>query len=216
MRHLKIAGIVAAASLSSPTTAKQLNSTYYNPIIPGWHSDPSCIQHEGTFFCTSSTFLDFPGLPIYASTDLINWKQVSNVWNRESQILGINNASTSRPAIGFLAPNLRFHGGLFYVTCVYGGDEQGLLGTVFTTASIYSDHWSDPVTFRPGGLSIDPEVFWDDDGSSYLLLSGITISTIDLKTGELGDPVSIWNGSAGVTFPEGPHMYKKDGWYYLM
>src|ERR1700709_213264 len=62
------------------------NSTYYNPILPGWHSDPSCTQVNGTFFCVTSTFIAFPGLPIYASKDLVNWKLASHAWNRESQL----------------------------------------------------------------------------------------------------------------------------------
>ncbi len=55
------------------------NSTYYNPVLPGWHSDPSCVQVDGTFYCVASTFISFPGLPIYASRDLLNWKHVSHV-----------------------------------------------------------------------------------------------------------------------------------------
>lgn len=71
-----------------PTHAS--NSTYSNPVLPGWHSDPSCVQVDGTFYCVTSTFIAFPGLPIYASKDLLNWKLISHVWNRESQMPGVS------------------------------------------------------------------------------------------------------------------------------
>ncbi len=80
--------LTLALLASSAALTQAENSTYYNPVLPGWHSDPSCIHVNGTFYCVTSTFISFPGLPIYASKDLINWKHVSHVWNRESQLPG--------------------------------------------------------------------------------------------------------------------------------
>jgi len=102
-----ISKTVATSSGISP------NSTYYNPILPGWHSDPSCINVNNTFYCATSFFQSFPGLPIYASKDLTNWKHVSNAWNRKDQLPGINLESPGQQG-GMFAPKLRYHDGLFY------------------------------------------------------------------------------------------------------
>jgi beta-xylosidase len=209
--------ILPAFVLLSTSAAESLpNSTYYNPVIPGWHSDPSCIHVDDTFFCATSSFTAFPGLPVYASKDLINWKHISNAWYRESQLPGINEVSHAQE-YGFFAPNLRYHEGTFYMTCVYAGDlDYGILGTIMTTTDIYSGTWSDPVTWNAtDGLLIDPDLFWDDDGAVYLTSAGIFQQTINVETGKVSEPVSIWNGTEDI-YPEGPHIYKKDGWYYLM
>ena len=91
--------------LLTPTLAA--NSTFTNPILPGWHSDPSCIYHSSssTFFCATSTFIAFPGLPIYASKDLLHWKLISHVWNREAQLSGLS-WGTPGQQDGLYAPTL--------------------------------------------------------------------------------------------------------------
>lgn len=83
--------ILSAACLSILTAVchESCNGTYINPMIPGWASDPSCVHVNGTTFCATSTFVAYPGLPIYASKDLVNWKLVSHAWNRQSQLPGI-------------------------------------------------------------------------------------------------------------------------------
>ena len=202
---------ITASSNISP------NSTYYNPILPGWHSDPSCINVNNTYYCATSTFEAFPGLPIYASKDLINWKHISNAWNRKAQLPGIN-LETPQQQAGMFAPNLRHHNGLFYLTCVYAGinTTSEINGTIFTTPDPYNDSaWSLPFVWEAPNRTIDPDLFFDDDGATYLTWSGIGLQTLDLANGELSEIESIWNGSSG-TFTEGPHLYKKDGYYYLL
>lgn len=189
------------------------NSTYYNPILPGWHSDPSCTQVNGTFYCVTSTFIAFPGLPIYASKDLVNWKLASHVWNRESQLPGIS-WSTVGQQEGMFAATIRYHEGTFFVICEYLGTPSGTQGVVFKTTEPFSDGaWSDPVIFRP--TKIDPDLFWDDDGKVYSATQTILLQELDLDTGALGNASTIWTGTGGV-WPEGPHLYKKDGYYYLL
>ncbi|KAI2620290.1 glycoside hydrolase family 43 protein [Hypomontagnella submonticulosa] len=202
------------ASVVSSTAVQPANSTYYNPVLPGWHSDPSCTQVDGTFFCATSTFISFPGLPIYASKDLINWKLISHAWNRESQLPGISWNTTGQQQ-GMYASTLRHRDGVFYVICEYLGTGNGDLGVVFKSSDPFSDEaWSDPVTFPT--TKIDPDLFWDDDGKAYVATQGIILQEINLETGEVSQPpISLWNGTGGV-WPEGPHIYKKDGWYYLM
>ncbi|CAJ2503152.1 Uu.00g105460.m01.CDS01 [Anthostomella pinea] len=206
--------LALAAATASLGSAQASNSTYYNPVLPGWHSDPSCTQVNGTFFCSTSTFIAFPGLPIYASKDLVNWKLASHAWNRESQLPGASWNTTGQQD-GMFAPTLRHHDGQFYVICEYLGLEPGTMGVVFTTPDPFDDAaWRDPVTFSPD--FIDPDLFWDDDGKVYVATQSIVLQELDLATGALSQPpISLWNGTGGV-WPEGPHIYKKDGYYYLM
>ena len=189
------------------------NSTYYNPILPGWHSDPSCIQVNETFFCVTSTFISFPGLPVYASKDLINWKLASHVWNRESQLPGISQNTTGQQD-GMYAATLRYHNGTFYAICEYLGMSYGIVGVLFKTQDLFNDKaWSDPVIFHP--KKIDPDIFWDD-GKVYSATQTVILQELDVNNGTLSEPpVNLWNGTGGV-WPEGPHIYKKDGYYYLM
>ncbi|KAK8037569.1 hypothetical protein PG991_000915 [Apiospora marii] len=213
MRWSSISSLVAALAVAA-TPCQAQNSTYFNPVLPGWHSDPSCTQVNGTFFCATSTFIAFPGIPVYASKDLINWKLISHAWNRESQLPGIS-WNTWGQQDGMYAPTLRYHGNEFYLICEYLGQSDGTIGVVFQTADPFDDAaWSDPVIFRPE--KIDPDLFWDDDGKVYTATQGIILQELDLATGELSQPpVSLWNGTGGV-WPEGPHLYKKDGWYWLL
>ncbi|KAF3058567.1 Xylosidase/arabinosidase [Daldinia childiae] len=196
------------ASVASSAAVQAGNSTYYNPVLPGWHSDPSCTQVDGTFFCVTSTFISFPGLPLYASKDLINWKLVSHAWNRESQLPGISWNTTGQQQ-GMYAATIRHRDGQFYVICEYIGTSKGLIGVVFKSDDPFSDEaWSDPVTFSAD--KIDPDLFWDDDGKAYVATQSVILQEIDLETGEVSQPpISLWNGTGGV-WPEGPHLYKKD------
>jgi len=207
-----LSAVLACAKASSLTQSK--NSTYFNPILPGWHSDPSCIQVKGTFFCVTSTFISFPGLPIYASKDLTNWKLVSHVWNRESQLPGVSQRTVGQQE-GMYAATIRHHDGEFYVICEYLGVPGGIIGVIFTSGDPFNEKaWSDPVRFNTN--KIDPDLFWDDDGKVYIATQGIILQEVNLKTGELSQPpISLWNGTGGV-WPEGPHIYKRDGYYYLM
>lgn len=211
VKHLAITLMaMAASSLSHPLK----DSPYTNPILGGWHSDPSCIyvaDHDTTF-CVTSTFIAFPGLPVYATKDLQNWKHISNVFNRPSQIPSL--AQTVGQQGGIYAPTLRYHDGKFYLIVTFLGPTD--LGLVFTSSDPFRDDaWSEPLHFKV--LGIDPDIFWDDDGTVYVTSSdnGIKSYSLDLETGATG-PVSIlWNGTGGV-YPEGPHLYRKDGYYYLM
>ncbi|KAH6690769.1 beta-xylosidase [Leptodontidium sp. MPI-SDFR-AT-0119] len=204
------------------------NSTYLNPILPGFHPDPSCIfvpELDDTYFCASSSFLVFPGIPIHASRDLRSWKLISNALSRPSQLPGLN--TTKRATSGIWASTLRYHDGTFYVftTHVYGDYPKNATNRfdnlVFTTNNPYSSAaWSDPLHFNFTGYDVSP--FWHDDGKVYVtgtfaweVLPGIQMFTLDLKSGAVGPVRNIWNGT-GASAPEGPHIYHRDGWYYLL
>ena len=203
---------------------------YTNPILPGWHSDPSCTRANDTIFCTTSTFLAYPGLPIYASKNLLHWKLASNAFNRESQIPVLRDIPSSTTTGGNFAPTLRYRNGTFYLIVTFfvqTGDQVDLKGLVFRSTDPWNDDaWSRPVEFPVVG--IDPDLFWDDhdhhsdtpdeDELVYVTSTNshqIQHYTLNLTTGQTGPPTSLWNGTGGRN-PEGPHLYKKDNYYYLV
>ncbi|KAI9162971.1 Non-reducing end alpha-L-arabinofuranosidase BoGH43A [Paramyrothecium foliicola] len=213
---LGAAGLVAVAHGQSDLT----NSTFHNPVLPGWNSDPSCAfvkEADNTFFCTTSSFLGFPGVPVYASKDLVNWKLASNALNRPEQLpeLALNRGHQNE---GIWASTIRYRDGVFYIITSYVQFANwGPKIIVFTTTDPYDDAaWSQPVTIENPARDIDPDLFWDFDGKLYMsVAAGIYISEIDLETGSATEPVRVWNGT-GDRNPEGPHIYFKDDWYYLL
>ncbi|KAJ0425936.1 glycosyl hydrolase [Aspergillus carlsbadensis] len=204
----------------STTTATTPVSSYTNPILPGWHSDPSCVfvaEENNTFFCTTSSFLTTPAVPIYASKDLTTWKLASHVVTRPSQVPEINNSTAQTQQDGLWASTIRYRKGKFYLLTSYVSmhPDFKFTGLLFASTDVFSDAaWSDPLRFEIG--DIDPDVFWDDDvdGQAYITYAGISQVPINLETGQTGTPYDLWPGT-GAGLPEGPHIYKKDGWYYL-
>ncbi|KAH8881358.1 hypothetical protein GQ53DRAFT_888319 [Thozetella sp. PMI_491] len=204
------------------------NSTFLNPILPGFHPDPSCIyvsEWDSTFFCASSSFNAFPGIPIHASKDLQKWKLIGHALNRPEQLPRL--AETNRSTSGIWAPTLRFQDDTFYLVTTLVDDDRPQEdfsrwdNIVFKSKDPFDPQsWSEPVHFNFTGYDTSP--FWDEDGKVYMVAAhawrifpGIQIAEIDLETGETGEWSTIWNGTGGLA-PEGPHIYRKDGFYYLM
>ena len=188
--------------------------TYENPIIPGFYPDPSICRVGEDYYLVTSSFEFFPGVPLWHSRDLVNWQQIGHILTRESQ-LPLQNCRISG---GIYAPTLRYHDGKFYMitTNVCHG------GNFLVTAEDILGPWSEPVWIDHEG--IDPSLFWDEDGKVYYVGTcimgsdpqGIGQFQVDPATGEkLSETKIIWYGTGGRC-PEAPHMYKKDGWYYLM
>ncbi|KAF2642550.1 xylosidase : arab-like proteininofuranosidase [Massarina eburnea CBS 473.64] len=235
MALLAAALLVPALGLGSGLSAARSGAeggrgdfAFVNPILPGFHPDPSCVfsDVEETFYCASSSFNVFPGIPIHASTDLREWRLVGNVLNRASQLpeLSLSNGSTS----GIWAPALRLYNGTFYVvtTLVHdkkaADDPERWDNIIFSTPDIWNEsQWSDAVHFDFEGYDTSP--YWDEQGNEYIVGShayhvepGIHLNKVNLKTGEMsGNWTNLWNGTGGLA-PEGPHLYKKDGYHYLM
>lgn len=187
---------------------------YHNPVIRGFYPDPSICRAGEDYYLVTSSFEYFPGVPVFHSTDLVNWEQVGNALDRESQ-LPLHGQS---PSGGIFAPTIRYHDGTFYMitTNIEGGKN------FIVTADNPAGPWSEPLMVP--SQNIDPSLFFDDDGTVYYTGTapwngsgpGIYQAEIDLKTGELlTDYRLIWEGTGG-RYPEGPHLYKLDGWYYLM
>jgi len=186
---------------------KQVNE-YFNPIIQGFYPDPSICRVGEDYYMAHSSFEYFPGVPIFHSKDLIHWKQIGHALTRKSQL----NLDTVAASKGIYAPTLRFHNDTFYMittNTVHGGNF------VVHTTDPYGE-WSDPVWIDMP--MIDPSLFWDDDGKVYVQTStGIFQAEIDLKTGKRKTPLKrIWKKGSGGNWIEAPHIYKKDGYYYLM
>ncbi|MBN2775176.1 MAG: glycoside hydrolase family 43 protein, partial [Prolixibacteraceae bacterium] len=177
-------------------------ATFHNPVIPGFHSDPSICRVGDDYYLITSTFEYFPGVPVYHSKDLVNWDLIGYCLDRKEQIpRGIN----------IYAATIRYHEGIFYMitTNITGG------GNFYVTATNPAGPWSDPV-WLSGVPGIDPDLFWDEDGKSYIISSEFNLFEVDLEAGKLlTEGEKIWNGTGG-RYAEGPHIYKKDGFYYLM
>jgi xylan 1,4-beta-xylosidase len=197
---------------------------YRNPILAGYYPDPSICQVGADYYLINSSFAHFPGIPIFHSRDLVNWKQLGHVINRPTQLkydgLGITR--------GIFAPTISHHDGVFYVVCTMV--DAG--GNFLMTAKNPAGPWSDPVWLDFDG--IDPSLFFDDDGRAWIVNNGnppdnqplysghraIWIQEFDIARQKMTGPRSIIvNGgvdlAAKPVWIEGPHLYKRDGWYYL-
>ncbi|KAJ6490463.1 arabinofuranosidase [Mycena vulgaris] len=198
----------------------------HNPILPGFHPDPSCIflsEWNDTFFCASSSFNAFPGIPIHASQDLQNWRLIGNALSRPEQLPTLTNAVGGTS--GIWAPALRYHDGEFFILTTLVFDKMPINDTarwdnvIFRTKDPYAA-WSDPVHFPFDGYDTSP--FWHEDGTVYVqgahpwqVSPHVDQTQLNLDTGEATEQVPIWNGTGGLA-PEGPHMHLKDGYYYLI
>lgn len=185
----------------STSSAQTTGATYRNPVIPGFYSDPSVCRVGDDYYLVTSTFEYFPGVPVFHSKDLVNWEQIGHCIDRNTQLpKGLN----------IFACTIRHHNGTFYMITTNIMAE----GNFYVTATDPAGPWSDPILIKVGG--IDPDLFFDDDGKVYVISSTFILNEIDIKTGELiPGGRKVWNGTGGRA-PEGPHIYKKDGFYYLM
>ncbi|MBQ8713334.1 MAG: glycoside hydrolase family 43 protein [Prevotella sp.] len=195
--------IAVLAALCQNTEAQ-----YRNPIIPGYHPDPSICRVGDDYYIVNSSFQYFPGVPVYHSKDLVNWELIGNVLDRESQ-LPLKGASSW---LGIYAPTLRYNDGTYYMITTNVGNG----GNFMVTASDPRGPWSEPIWLKQDG--IDPSLYFED-GKCYMVSNPdntITLCQIDPKTGEqLTKSKALWRGTGG-RYPEGPHIYKKDGYYYLL
>jgi xylan 1,4-beta-xylosidase len=183
-----------------------------NPILPGVHPDPSVILVDGTYYLVTSTFEYLPALPVYRSTDLVTWEHIGHVATRPEQV-ALEHVPTPG---GVWAPTIRYRDGVFHVivTVMLGGR-----GCVVFTATDPAGPWSDGTPI-PAVDGIDPDLAWDDDGTAYVTYAkhpfAIRQVKVDLATGEaLEEPRALWAGS-GRYSPEGPHLYRRGGHWYLL
>ncbi|MFC5827998.1 glycoside hydrolase family 43 protein [Nonomuraea insulae] len=181
-----------------------------NPVIPGFHPDPTICRVGEDYYLACSSFAYFPGVPIFHSRDLVNWAQIGNALERPSQLRLPVTGSFSG---GIYAPTLRHHDKRFWLITTNVDDGGNLLFTADDPAG----PWSDPIRV-PGVTGIDPDLAWDDDGNCWCTYAGIWQVRIDPETGRtFGSPRRLWSGTPGAFAPEGPHLYQiGDHWYLLI
>lgn len=199
---------------------------FLNPILPGFYPDPSICRVGDDYYLVTSTFAYFPGVPIFHSKDLVHWKQIGNILSRPEQ-LNLDGHGVSR---GIFAPNIHYHQGKFYMVTTL--IDTG--GNFVVTATDPAGPWSNPV-FLPDVKGIDPSLFFDDDGKSYIIFNSEPPNNKPLWSGHralwmyefdkenlktTGDIKLIVDGGVDVSkhpvWIEGPHIYKINDYYYLM
>ncbi|MCG7530427.1 glycoside hydrolase family 43 protein [Psychrobium sp. MM17-31] len=207
-------------------------SHFTNPILPGGYPDPSICRDGEDFYIVNSTFEYFPALPIHHSKDLVNWQLIGHGLHRPEQASGAVNLVDVQSDGGIHAPTIRCHQGKFYIitTNVYQApnSQQTDFVNFIITADNPAGPWSQPVVIKdaPG---IDPDIFFDEDGRVWYLGTHspekpnfpgegeIYLQELDPNTWQFKGPRHLlWRGACGGVWAEGPHLYKKDGKYYLL
>ncbi len=208
------------------STSMPAQNTYNNPILAGFYPDPSICKADGSYYMVNSTFAYFPGIPIFKSDDLVNWKQIGNVLDRPEQ-LDLDKLEVSR---GVFAPAIRYHKGMYYVTCTIVGGKNNFI----VSSAKPEGPWSNPV-WIPEVEGIDPSMFFDTDGKAYIIYNSnppenkslydghrtIKIYEFDIHNLKVeGEEKILINGGTDISkepiWIEGPHIFKKNGYYYLI
>lgn len=195
---------------------------YRNPILSGYYPDPSVIRVGDDYYLALSSFAHYPGLPIFHSRDLVNWTQIANAIDRPEQL----DFSGRRVSEAVFAPDISYHDGTFYIvnTCVQ------CRGNFVITAKDPKGPWSNPIWLPFEG--IDPSIYWEND-RAYIVNNrapnepprydghrAIWIQEYDWRAGKMvGESTQLINGGVDLSkkpvWIEGPHIFRKDGWYYL-
>ncbi|MGO2791136.1 glycoside hydrolase 43 family protein, partial [Microbacterium gubbeenense] len=193
---------------------------YRNPIIDADLPDPDAVRVDDRYVMIASSFNRAPGLPVYVSTDLINWERAGDALaaNEPGDWFGL-----PRHGGGVWAPSIRHHDGTFYI--VYPDPDQGIF---VVTATDPAGPWTAPHLLLEGLGLIDPCPLWDDDGSAYLVFGWarsragrknvLTLVPVDPELrGTTGPARDVIDGADidGWDTIEGPKLYKRDGWYYI-
>ncbi|WP_221585349.1 glycoside hydrolase 43 family protein [Microbacterium sp. G2-8] len=193
---------------------------FRNPIIDADLPDPDAIRVGDRYVMTASSFNRSPGLPVYESDDLVNWRRVGDAL---PQVEPAEWFRVPRHGGGVWAPSIRHHDGTYFI--VYPDPDQGIL---VVTADDPAGPWSAPRMLMAGLGLIDPCPFWDDDGRAYLVhgwarsRSGrknvLSVVPVDAQlTQVVGASVDVIDGDdiGGWTTIEGPKLHRRDGWYYI-
>lgn len=209
-----------SADVSKAWVADRGDGTYHNPIINADYSDPDVVAVDGDYYMTASSFCQVPGLPILHSKDLVNWTIVNTAVDR---LVPEDFYSVPRHGKGVWAPSIRFHNGEYFI---FWGDPD--FGVFMIKTTDPCGKWSEPLLIWSGKGIIDTTPLWDDDGRAYLVnawaasragMNGV-ITLSEMKpdgTGLIGTPALVYDGNAeGNHTVEGPKIYKRDGWYYIL
>jgi xylan 1,4-beta-xylosidase len=199
---------------------------FTNPILAGFYPDPSICRVGSDYYLVNSTFSYFPGITVFHSKDLINWKLIGYVLDRREQ-LNLEGQGVSR---GIFAPAIRYHNGTYYVTCTL----VDIGGNFVVTSKSPEGPWSQPV-WIPQINGIDPSMFFDENGKAYIVYNSIPPDDKPLYNGHrtlrmcefdienlkvVGKEKILVNGGVDINkkpvWIEGPHILQKDDYYYLI
>jgi len=211
-----------------------MTNTIKNPILRGFNPDPSIVRVDDDYYIATSTFEWFPGVQIHHSRDLIHWRLLTRPLNRASQLnmLGVPDSC------GIWAPCLTYSDGLFYLIYTdvkrYGRTSQsGASGAslrdmhnYLVTSETIDGEWSEPIFLNSSGF--DPSLFHDDNGRKYLLnmlwdyrpgrnrFAGIQLQEYSVTEQKLIGPRDVIFEGTPLGLTEGPHLYKRNGYYFLL
>lgn len=186
---------------------------FQNPIIRGMYPDPSVCRYGNKYYMVCSTFQYFPGVPLFESEDMVNWKKIGHCLTRPSQV----DLEGVRSSGGIFAPTIRCHNGRFYMVTTNDSISQNFY--VYTD-DIYGE-WSEPVLVDQDG--IDPSLYFEGEhayfisnGSDEHGVGSIQMCEIDIETGKkLSSSRILWQGTGG-RYLESPHLYRFGEYYYLV
>jgi xylan 1,4-beta-xylosidase len=196
-----------------------------NPILPGFNADPSILRVGDDYYIATSTFEWYPGVQIYHSKDLANWELVIRPLNRKSQLDMRGNPDSC----GIWAPCLTHDGEKFYLVYTDVKRKDGSFKDTpnyIVTADKIEGPWSDPYYVNSSGF--DPSLWHDDNGKKWFVnmlqdhrrrprsFAGIRLQEWDHKAGKLVGPMKTIFKGTELDLVEGPHLYKRNGWYYLL
>lgn len=196
-----------------------------NPILPGFNPDPSILRVGEDYYIATSTFEWYPGVQIHRSKDLANWELMIRPLNRKIQLDMRGNPDSC----GVWAPCLTHDGDKFWLVYTDVKRKDGSFKDThnyIVHAPAIEGPWSDPIYVNSSGF--DPSLFHDDDGRKWFVnmladhrarpraFAGIVLQEFDSAAGKLvGPKKNVFKGT-DLGLVEGPHLYKRNGWYYLL
>lgn len=215
--HLQ--GATAEGPVSEVWVADQGNGTFKNPVLYADYSDPDAIRVGDNYYLVASSFNCMPGLPVLHSKDLVNWKLINYALKKQVPETVYDKPQHGK---GVWAPSIRFHKGEFYI--YYPDPDYGIY---MIKTKDPAGVWSKPLLILPGKGIIDPCPFWDDDGKAYLAVawagsraginSLLTIFRLNAEgTNVMDDGKHVYDGHDKNPTIEGPKLYKRKGYYYLL
>lgn len=206
---------------SSLFASNKVPETFNNPVIPGFFPDPSVVRVGSDYYCVNSTFEYFPGIVISHSKDLVNWKQIGYVFNKSEEL----DLTSFFDGMGIWAPDISYYNGVFYIfyckVQLSKDRSTNVRGNFMVQSKSISGPWSKPVQITDFGN--DPSHFVDDDGQHYMLFAagiptgnGTKIVKLNSQCTQMAEEPRWIETEGKKSAPEGPHILKKDGYYYFV
>lgn len=205
--------------VSKAWSADQENGTYINPILHADYSDPDVIRVGSDYYMTASSFNCAPGLPILHSKDMVNWKLINHALQKQ---IPLDVFSKTQHGNGVWAPSWNYRNKEFYI--YYPDPDYGIY---MIKSKDPAGVWSKPVLVLAGKGYIDPTTLWDDNGQAYLMIgwagsrAGVkSLLTVFKMNGEgtavIDEGKHVYDGHGIDPTVEGPKLYKRNGYYYVM